>query len=325
MNPKCGKSSEITPFAVVASKDGSIFRDGYYYTLDVEASSECSMGEQAMRFALAAALSLLTLAIMGVPVRMTYAYYQEKAEELPIGKTAQGQKLEYQSLTGKNLRIYRVRSTAMELKTEVHWKDPNETLLRANLPKCNNAREPCDWVTATIPSEKAKKGETTFGYGANGEQFNVKPDAFRRDAVQEDAKPLELTSSLVGTVADKEGNPIKVDVTVTSKVAVQKGEKTKFTYSIHVGGSDATALLLIKGDKAKKQPLLVWESAESGMYSKALADQKALKVSHLNDVTASFHADDFQVTRKLLKVVIGDTVIAATTAPAYTPKTKPKE
>ena len=199
-------------------------------------------------------LSFVAILTVTLPEGWTLAAQKEKREELPIGETV-GQKLEYQSLKDQNLRIYRVRSKAMELKTEVNWKDADETFLKVNLPKCTNQRESCEWITAKIPAEKIKVGKTKFGYGVNGDQFVAEPDAFRRDGGQDDKKPVDLTSALEGTVADTEGKRLKIDVDVTSRVTMGKDKGMLLVYVIHVGNSMASSLALIKNNNPKKHPV----------------------------------------------------------------------
>jgi hypothetical protein len=171
----------------------------------------------------------------------------------------------------------------------------------------------------TWATDKGQTRELKLGCGTNAAK-QVETKVSCAHGPEKDGQPIDLISGLEGSVPDPEGKIVKIDLHITSKVIIEKGKTVKLIYVIHVGSSDATPLAVSKDDNPKKYPILVWESAESETYTKYLKDKKVSTIDAQNDVIVSLRAEEFEVTRRLLKVMVGDTVIISTTAPAYTPK-----
>jgi hypothetical protein len=278
-------------------------------------------GGRPMKRVLLATLTALSLAVLMLLDLPTDAWQNNSNEEaMPIGKTSQKLEIEYQSAKTPNLRIYRVRNTANGLRTEVLWKDDSSIFANCTLPRCPSGTTPGLWVAFKQTALSIGTGYTDFGYGINGDQFHDKPAAFVEEKPQADkAKDKDITTGIEGTVADKNGEPIVIDVDVTSKV-MKKGDKVHLIYVIAIGSKKATPLVLIPNKQTGLKPKLVWESPDFERLSGAFQTKNVFQATPEKAVEVSITATKYELKRQLLKIMIGDDVLASTTAPAYSRK-----
>jgi hypothetical protein len=254
-------------------------------------------------------------AFVGI-VAVATASADDQEVVLPSSKTSQAPILEYYSGIRPGSRMYWVRNTAGTPKTEIDWRDDKVVLAGGRIMKCPKGG--CEWAAFTTTDDKPAKKTTTFGWGVNGDQFKDRPEAYchNNDKVDTESKKGTLLRTMIhGTFADKDDREVQIDISVSSEVVA--GD------IIYVFQS-RTPLMLSASDEKKVEgtldkPLVIWESAESNSFKEAVG----FKNVELGKTESKFtirNPKGIQVSRKLLKIMIGDDVIAKTTAAAYTPK-----
>jgi hypothetical protein len=131
-------------------------------------------------------------------------------------------------------------------------------------------------------------------------------------------QPAPLTSSMRGTAADAAGKAHRIDVEVTASVSGKA--PYVITYSF-VNKGDSRLAVSKCTDAWKSKPRLVWESADGAAFAEAL---KAGGVDFVESdgkaALVSTKANKLEVSRGLLKVMIGDDTLSSITAPAYRAK-----
>jgi hypothetical protein len=233
--------------------------------MDFDAIALPLCGGHKMRYGVIAMLMCAGL------VAMAIASSHEERDDFPVGKTSQAPFLEYCSSFKPGARMYRVRNTGDNLKTEIKWQDNKEVLARGRIAKCPKG---CEWAEFSTTDDKAVKKTTSFGFGVNGDQFEDKPKAFCRDNSEEKEKEKEtksgmpLRTTIRGVFANKDDQDVKIDLTVTSSIVSED-----LVYVFEVRG--VTHLTLSASSEKKevgsiKYPLLVWESVDSPSFKEAV-------------------------------------------------------
>lgn len=142
--------------------------------------------------------------------------------------------VKYQSGSGKDCRMYRVRNLAGHPATMVQWKAADETLLNVQLPACP-AGMTCPWVAAAKRGQGTQPGSSDLRYGEKGE-YSDTPDTFTEKHPAPGQHP-EYETLLQGATADSPGKLIEVGVVAASRV--EGGGPYRLTYRLSLvqGGS----------------------------------------------------------------------------------------
>jgi hypothetical protein len=220
------------------------------------------------------ALALLFLCI--VPTRAE--------ETLLSGTTTKKLRIDFSSDKEGKRRVYRVRNTAHGLKTELHWKDENDTFLSMTLSKCPS-NEPCEWTEVSTTAGPCKTAKSVFGYGVNADEFKDEPDAWCRDAAKpagvtnevnfrEDSKSArdeDLITSIKGVFSSRDDKEYRIRLEVTSKAG---SYDAPLLYEFKILGDEKASLPLglsrEAADHERVQAHIEWESVLSKQYTTAL-------------------------------------------------------
>lgn len=244
------------------------------------------------------------------------------SESTPIGLANQGgYTFNYQSGRGKDCRRYLLRNTPGKVQTPVLWKDKLEVFLDVDLAECPRGST-CPWVEGImISAQPTMKDLTTLSYGVNKDEYKDKPDAYRKKVGQMTQFP-PLVTIIRGIVADAEKKPREVAISVTSYV---DGEKPhRLIYVMENIGKPARFQIFRSTPRDLPFSFIgfTWEAAVSKPFFDYLEERKIKELSEdLRKVVVEIRANTIEVVdSKLLVVVHGTKRIAATTAPAYSPK-----
>lgn len=246
---------------------------------------------------------------------------------LKIGLANQGGYVfNYQSRKGDGCRLYRVRNTPGHLLTPVLWEDENEIFLSPDLPECSRNSQDCGtWFETILTDVKPpKQGETSLKYGFNRDEYNDKPDAYRK-GVSKQGTFAPLRTIMRGVLADSNHRPLRLEVSVTSLVSGNK-PPYRFTYVIKVMGDFAFEILKPNAFPTSEERIgVIWNAAASPEFFEALQKSDLSKPpEQTRTVTVDgISAKSVSVVDQKEQVLVllrGKNRLTAATAPAYRPE-----
>jgi hypothetical protein len=191
-----------------------------------------------------------------------------------------------------------------------------------NIPKCPDANDPCEWIERERPTKETTEGKSKLAYGVNKDECEEDVRSVKEQKEGEGearASYPDLTTTLRGTLADADGNLIRVNITVTSSVTSKI--PYEFTYRIERGRESQGFLLVTKREEEAEGINVSWRSMESRALEREVKYQKApIDMMKEMNTTLKVKGDLIEISRDLLEIRRKGKRIAATTAPAYRPK-----
>jgi len=252
------------------------------------------------------------------------SYAQEECEitdALPVGLANQGgYTFHYQSGKGENCRGYLLWNAPGSVLTPVLWRDDQETFLKTNLPRrsVDSTFSPAESIH--ISARSVVIGETTLSYGVNMDEYEDRPDAYRRAPMQV-TRFAPYTTVMRGVVADVHENPIEIAIQVSSYVNGANPYRLTYVMAL-VGPSIGFQILHPEEYPAESLvPALIWEAAASTPFFEYL-DERGIEglSAEVGSIVVNIEASEVELDESnLLVLAQGTWCIAATTAPAYRP------
>ena len=240
--------------------------------------------------------------------------------------------VKYQSGSGEDCRIYRVRNLAGHPATLVQWKAADETLLDVQLPACP-ADMMCPWVAATKTGQRTQPGSSSLRYGEKGE-YSDTPDTFIEKQLAPGQHP-EYQTLLQVAIADSPGKLTEFGVQVASRVEGTGPYRLTYRLSLVQGRSqpqdryrqavEPAHQLTIWPTAAKKE-----DPANLSVEWQGITPELVHPRSGENNVTTALSQSSpetvVSIVAKAIKLAwvpliirSGRRRIAVTTAPAYLP------